>query len=206
MSDFGVAYLAEYPEIVKTILDMTTGSEYLPLRGTCLKVANMFTYSKLGRMLLKDQKWEVHLLNHISDDSSHYLALPNQVEHLFTLNVPPISDLFKMQDQFYLKYVQLKKKLKKELTKTELEFIELVIQVTNRASQNSLGLGLLIEKEPNLLNNPKLFVFVWAMLTLFDLNVNIRKKLFVFLDKFLYQDRFLYNLDELEGYDTYFNL
>lgn len=70
VSDFGVSYLASIPETIKTILDMTTSSEDLPLRGTCLKVANMFASSNMGKKILKEHGWTVSLLNDVGDDNS----------------------------------------------------------------------------------------------------------------------------------------
>lgn len=82
--------------------------------------------------------------------------------------------------------MNLKAKLNEELGATEREFVEGIVQVPNLVSTNKLNLNMLIDKERSLLMNPKLFVFVWAMLSLFEFNVNARKNLYVFLDKFLY--------------------
>jgi Rapamycin-insensitive companion of mTOR, domain 5 len=63
LSELGISYLAADNNIIKTVLEMASSSDQLPLRGTCLQVANMISQTHLGRIILKENNWKVNMLS-----------------------------------------------------------------------------------------------------------------------------------------------
>lgn len=134
LSELGISYLATDNNIIKTILDMASSSEYLPLRGTCLQVANMISQTNLGRIILKENEWKVNMLSQGNHNSSQFITLPGNISQLFKIDIPHQTNAFQLNDKYWQIYIEVKQKILESLNDIEQEYYNNLVEMPNVAN------------------------------------------------------------------------
>ena len=184
----GMNYLSKIDGLINTILDMASNSEHLPLRGLALNVINMFAQNSKGRSLIKERLWEAKLLKKNEFGEPEYIFMPPDLRSMMTITVSPSIQPFQLRTDYWDLYHKQTATIREQVDERGKEFMDLVLKITNKFQPPAKNFNIqdwLQGKETQILKNPKLFMFLWGLLTFYNYPSGVRKVLFSLVDSFL---------------------